>query len=692
MSILVTGGAGFIGSHLVERLLADGEEVVALDNFDTFYDPSIKERNLKRARDFETFTEVRGDIRDPEVYGRLPDGIDTVIHLAARAGVRPSIEDAHLYVDVNIRGTILLLDFIRARGIRRFVFGSSSSVYGDAASVPFSESDAADRPISPYAATKRAGELLVHSHAHLFGFGAVCLRFFTVYGPRQRPDLAIHKFAQMMAAGAEIPMFGDGTSERDYTYVTDILDGIQGALGFLTRNPRAYEIVNLGGAHTVSLRYMIAQLASAIGFVPRIAIMDAQPGDVRRTCADVSKAERLFGYRPSVAFTDGIRRFGKWYGEQAAPAHAVRREWARASSNGALRRQVMAGSLALLLMAGCASGGRQDVDVGPLPVTSDSTRIADANRMILTTGVVGLGGAVSTGGPADEYRIGAQDRVRIDVFGVEAFNGTFQVDAAGAIALPLLGPIEAAGRTPRELEARIEAQLRETYMKDPHVAVQVMEVLSHGVSVIGAVRRPGVYQIPGRTTLLEVLALAEGLNESAGSSIFVVRRTVGPPALQDSLTTQDFASLLRGPSGDVLEVDLNALLDAGRTEANIEVLPGDIVQVRPAGLVYVVGEVNRPGGFTIPPGAPITVLQALAMAEGLGRTANADGAVIVRQAEDGSRHEVAIDLEQVLKGSIPPPPMEERDVLYVPNNGSKALALGMVNALVGMVTFRGIFN
>jgi UDP-glucuronate 4-epimerase len=691
MSILVTGGAGFIGSHLVERLLADGDDVVALDNFDTFYDPSIKEENLKHARTFETFTEVRGDIRDPELYARLPEGIDTVVHLAARAGVRPSIEDAPLYVDVNIGGTILLLDFMRTRGIRRLVFGSSSSVYGDAASVPFSESDAADRPISPYAATKRAGELLVHSHAHLFGFGAVCLRFFTVYGPRQRPDLAIHKFARMMAAGDEIPMFGDGTSERDYTYITDILDGIQGALGFLTRNPRAYEIVNLGGAHTVSLRYMVAQVASTVGRVPRIAIMDTQPGDVRRTCADVSKAESLFGYRPSVAFSDGIRRFGDWYRKQAVPVQAARRPLAPMASNGTRRQQIMAGALALLFVAGCASGGGQDFDMGgPLPVvTTDSTRIADANRTILTTGSVGLGGVVSPGGVPDEYRIGAQDQVKIDVFGVEAFNGTFRVDAGGAVVLPLIGPIEAAGRTPRELEAGIEARLRETYMKDPHVAVQVVEVLSHGVSVIGAVHRPGVYQIPGRTTLLEVLALAEGLNESAGSSIFVVRRPAGPPAPQDTLTT-DFASLLRGPSGDVLEVDLGALLDAGRTEANIEVLPGDIVQVGAAGLVYVVGEVNRPGEFTIPPGAPLTVLQALAMAQGLGRTANAGRAVIVRQAEDGSRHEVPIDLDQVLEGSIPPPAMEERDVLYVPKNGSKAFALGVVNALVGMVTFRGI--
>lgn len=442
MSILVTGGAGFIGSHLVERLLADGEEVVVLDNFDTFYDPFIKASNLRRARDFETYTEVRGDIRDPAVYTRLPAGIDTVIHLAARAGVRPSIEDANLYVDVNIRGTILLLEFMRTRGIKRLLFGSSSSVYGDAASVPFSETDAADRPISPYAATKRAGELLVHSHAHLFGIGAVCLRFFTVYGPRQRPDLAIHKFAQMMAAGAEIPMFGDGTSERDYTYVTDILDGIQGALGFLTRNPGAYEVVNLGGARTVSLRLMIAQVASAMAVVPKIASVGAQAGDVRRTCADVSKAERLFGYRPSVAFGDGVRRFADWYRKQNGPIRAPRSERserAPAAASNAPQQRIMAMGLALLLMSGCASGGSQNVDVGPLPVTSDSTRIADANRTILTTGAVGLGGAVSAAGVPDQYRVGPMDQVSINVFGVEEFNGTYRVDDSGEIALPLVG-------------------------------------------------------------------------------------------------------------------------------------------------------------------------------------------------------------------------------------------------------------
>lgn len=325
MRILVTGGAGFIGSHLGERLLGAGHRVVALDNFDTFYDPAIKERNLARCRAFGTFTEVRGDIRDPDVYARLPDDIDTVVHLAARAGVRPSIDDPQLYADVNLHGTVRMLEFMRQRGIRRLLFGSSSSVYGDTAAVPFSEDAPGDRPISPYAATKRAGELLAHAHGHLFGIGAICLRFFTVYGPRQRPDLAIHKFARLMAAGESIPMFGDGTSERDYTYITDILDGIEGALGLLSREPGVFEVVNLGGARTISLRDMIDHVAVAMDVQPRISRMPAQAGDVRQTYADVSKAERLLGYRPSMPFTEGLRRFAEWYRAEHLEARPRRR-------------------------------------------------------------------------------------------------------------------------------------------------------------------------------------------------------------------------------------------------------------------------------------------------------------------------------------------------------------------------------
>lgn len=311
--ILVTGGAGFIGSHLVERLLRRGHQVVSLDNLDSFYDPEIKRRNLRRARDFVDFTEVRGDIRDGQAYERLPDDIGAVVHLAARAGVRPSIVDPALYTDVNLRGTDRLLEFMRQRGVTKLVFGSSSSVYGDDTPVPFSEDAHADRPISPYAATKRAGEHLVHAQGHIFGIDAVCLRFFTVYGPRQRPDLAIHKFARLLLRREEIPMFGDGTSERDYTEVEDILDGVEGALRFVLWNPGTYEVVNLGSGRTVALKRMIEEIARALGVRPRIRSLALQPGDVRRTFADVSKAARMFGYRPRVPFEDGIDRFAEWF-------------------------------------------------------------------------------------------------------------------------------------------------------------------------------------------------------------------------------------------------------------------------------------------------------------------------------------------------------------------------------------------
>jgi UDP-glucuronate 4-epimerase len=320
VSVLVTGAAGFIGSHLVERLLDDGMEVVGLDNYDTFYDPTVKERNLDRARGFARFTEVRGDIRDAEAYRRIPYEIDTVIHLAALAGVRPSIRDPHGYFDVNVRGTLLLLDFMKDRGIPRLLFGSSSSVYGNSASVPFVEDDAGDRPISPYAATKRAGELIVHAHGHLYGIDAICLRFFTVYGPRQRPDLAIHTFSRRLLEGLPIQMYGDGTSERDYTYVDDILDGIEGAMRYLAGAPGTYEIVNLGGARTITLRDMIIHVATALGVSPRIEMLCEQAGDVRRTFADVSKARRLFGYEPSVSFEDGTRRFAEWFLSERACA------------------------------------------------------------------------------------------------------------------------------------------------------------------------------------------------------------------------------------------------------------------------------------------------------------------------------------------------------------------------------------
>ncbi|RMH11698.1 MAG: NAD-dependent epimerase/dehydratase family protein, partial [Gemmatimonadetes bacterium] len=256
-TILVTGGAGFIGSHLCERLLERGHAVVSLDAYDDFYDPAVKRANLDAARDFDAFVEREGDIRDPAALAALPDDIDTVVHLAARAGVRPSLEQPALYADVNVMGTVRVLEFARVRGIGRIVFGSSSSVYGNAERVPFVEDAAVDRPISPYAATKKAGEALCHVHHHLHGAAIVCLRFFTVYGPRQRPDLAIHKFARLMSEGRPVPMYGDGTSERDYTYIDDILQGVEGALDWLVRTPGAFEVVNLGESRTIPLTRMI---------------------------------------------------------------------------------------------------------------------------------------------------------------------------------------------------------------------------------------------------------------------------------------------------------------------------------------------------------------------------------------------------------------------------------------------------
>ena len=318
MKVLLTGAAGFIASHLSERLLDKNASVVGLDNFDDFYDPAIKEGNLSRARDHDAYTLVRGDIRDREVLAGLPDGIDTIVHIAARAGVRPSIAQPTLYYDVNVTGTLNLMELARERGISRFVFASSSSVYGNNEKVPFSEDDPVDNPISPYAATKKAGELLAHAYTHLYGIACLCLRFFTVYGPRQRPDLAIHKFTQLMAAGEELPMFGDGTSQRDYTYIDDILQGVEGALAWVGENEGVHDIVNLGESRTIGLREMIQVLGEEMGIEPRIRSYPEQPGDVVRTYADVSKARRVLGYQPGWEFRDGIRAFVSWYREKSA--------------------------------------------------------------------------------------------------------------------------------------------------------------------------------------------------------------------------------------------------------------------------------------------------------------------------------------------------------------------------------------
>ena len=314
-SVLVTGGAGFIGSHLVERLLDTGRRVVVLDNFDTFYDPAVKRANLAVASRSDRFRLVEGDIRDTEVLDRLfrSERIDATVHLAARAGVRPSILDPVLYTSVNLDGTTRLLEACRRYEVRRFLFGSSSSVYGNNEKVPFTESDPVDRPISPYAATKKAGELLCHGYHHLFGMKVACLRFFTVYGPRQRPEMAIHKFARVLASGGEVEQFGDGDTARDYTYVSDIVNGILLALDRCS----SYHIWNLGGARTVTLKELVEKIARGLEAEPRVRILPSQPGDVERTWADVTSARRDLGWEPRVSLDEGLARFIAWFRQEA---------------------------------------------------------------------------------------------------------------------------------------------------------------------------------------------------------------------------------------------------------------------------------------------------------------------------------------------------------------------------------------
>ena len=315
--ILVTGGAGFIGSHLTRRLLARGDRVTVLDDFNDFYDPSRKRANvapfLGRPAPFD-YRLVEGDIRDAALVDRLfAEGrFDGVVHLAARAGVRPSLQEPILYEDVNCIGTLRLLEAARRHGPDIFIFGSSSSVYGINEKVPFSEADEVNQPISPYATTKRTGELLCYNYHHLYGLRTACLRFFTVYGPGQRPEMAIHKFTDLLAKGRTVPMYGDGTSRRDYTYVDDILDGVVAALDLAP----GFEILNLGGADTTSLKDLIHWIAEELAVEPRIDYLPAQPGDVPITYADVSKASRLLGYSPKVPIREGLRRFVAWYLEQ----------------------------------------------------------------------------------------------------------------------------------------------------------------------------------------------------------------------------------------------------------------------------------------------------------------------------------------------------------------------------------------
>jgi len=311
--VLLTGAAGFIGSHLSEALIRRGFEVVGVDNFDPFYAREVKERNLAGLLTIPEFRFVEADVaRDP-----LPlDGVAVVIHLAAKPGVRPSLEDPASYMEANVTGTARLIDAARRVGIKRIVFGSSSSVYGNATPAPFAEREPAVSPISPYAASKRAGELLAHTFAHLYPLQIICLRFFTVYGPRQRPDLAVHKFTDLIARGRPVRMQGDGSSERDYTYITDCVDGILAAVEWTaTAKPGTVETVNLGGGERVRLDRLIALIAKALGREAQIERHPDQPGDVRLTDADLQHAGTVLGFRPQVGIEAGIRKFVDWYEE-----------------------------------------------------------------------------------------------------------------------------------------------------------------------------------------------------------------------------------------------------------------------------------------------------------------------------------------------------------------------------------------
>src|SRR6266571_1213103 len=309
--VLVTGGAGFIGSHLVDALIRAGREVIALDNFDDFYLPEIKRRNLEPLAGRPGFTLIEGDIRDETLVEKVftTHPINVVVHLAARAGVRPSIRQPALYCDVNVRGTTTLLEACRSHGVAKLIFGSSSSVYGNNAKLPFSEKDEVDRPISPYAATKRSGELLCATYHELYRLNVFALRFFTVYGPRQRPEMAIHRFTRLIDRGLPLPRFGDGSTRRDYTYITDIIDGIQRAI----ERVQGYEVINLGGSETTRLADLIALLENHLKRTARIDEEPGQPGDVVATYAEVDKARRLLGYEPRVHVDEGIGRFIEWY-------------------------------------------------------------------------------------------------------------------------------------------------------------------------------------------------------------------------------------------------------------------------------------------------------------------------------------------------------------------------------------------
>ena len=314
--ILLTGGAGFIGSHLTQALLADGYQIVCLDNFNDYYDPAIKRRNIAPFLSDSSYRLVEGDILNlgllREIFQEYK--FDVVVHLAARAGVRPSLAQPLLYQEVNVQGTTNLLEVSKDFSVKKFIFGSSSSVYGENKKVPFSEDDVVDFPISPYAATKKAGELICFTYHHLYRLPVTCLRFFTVYGPRQRPDMAIHKFTKWISQDQEISMYGAGDSRRDYTYISDIIDGIRKAM----ENCEGYHIYNLGESKTIDLSSLIHLIAESLGKEARIKQLPMQPGDVPITYASIDKARNEIGYNPKIDIENGIRRFVDWFIEMAA--------------------------------------------------------------------------------------------------------------------------------------------------------------------------------------------------------------------------------------------------------------------------------------------------------------------------------------------------------------------------------------